>query len=141
MFTSFEVGLLAGQATPVAVINEDWAVPRPATRAPQPKPAPAAPAMELTNKRIKEAVAATIAAAPDKDSVPANQQEALRAPAFSAEEYKKFARGFNYAKTPYCLGQDPLKFQPPTIGYIGFGGLLGFPFLVVAAARGKCKVV
>jgi hypothetical protein len=93
----------------------------------------------LADKRIKEAVAATIAATPDKDSLPANQQEVLRAPTLSAEEYKKFAEGFAYAKVPYCLGNDGLRFQPPRIGFIGFGSLLALPFVLVAAARGKCK--
>jgi hypothetical protein len=93
----------------------------------------------LTDKRIKEAVGATIAAAPDKDSVPANQQDALRAPMLSAEQYKKFEKEFAYAKVPYCLGDEGLKFQPPRIGFISFSGLLAVPFVLVAAARGKCK--
>lgn len=143
MLTNFDASLPTGQAAPVAVIREDWAAPRPAlsppASAPQPRPAPAAPAVELTDKRIKEAVAATIAATPDKDNAPANQQEALRAPMLSAEEYKKFEKGFAYAKVPYCLGNDGLKFQPPRIGFIGFGGVLAIPFVLVAAARGKCK--
>ena len=136
MVTSFEVSLPAGQAAPAAVINEDWAAPRPV---PPPKPAPAAPAVEPTDERIKEAVAATIAATPDKDSVAANQQEALRAPMLSAEQYKTFEKEFAYAQVPYCLGKSALKFQPPRIGPIVFGGLLGIPFLLVAAVRGKCK--
>ncbi|MDL2357491.1 MAG: hypothetical protein QFF03_19735 [Pseudomonadota bacterium] len=137
-----EVSLPAGPAAPVAVISEDWAAPRPAPPpAPlPPKAAPVAPAAELTDPRVKAAVAATIAAAPAKESVPANQQEALRAPMLSAEEYKKFAEGFAYAKVPYCLGSNGLKFQPPRIGFIGFGGILGIPFVLLAAARGKCKV-
>jgi hypothetical protein len=142
MVTNFEASLAAGQAAPAAVISEDWAAPRPAPPPPAapPAPTPAAPAVELTDKRIKEAVAATIAATPDKDGVPANQQEALRAPMLRAEQYKTFEKTFAYAQVPYCLGKSPLKFQPPTIGPIGFGGLLGIPFLVVAAARGKCKI-
>lgn len=137
MFTSIEASPAAGQAAPLAVISEDWASPRPAPAPPR-KPAPAAPAVELTDQRIKEAVAATIAAAPDKDSVPANRQ-GLRAPTLSADEYKKLSEGFANAKVPACLGPDGLKLQPPKIGAIGFGGLLALPFLLVAAARGKCK--
>lgn len=137
MFPSIEASPAAGQAAPVAVISEDWAAPRPVP-APPPKPAPAAPAVELTDQRIKEAVAAAIAAAPDKDSAPANRL-GLRAPTLSADEYKKFAEGFANAKVPYCLGPDGLKLQPPKIGAIGFSGLFALPFLLVVAARGKCK--
>lgn len=141
MVTNFEVSLPAGQAAPATVVAEDWAAPRPAPP-PPPRPAPAvpvAPAIPLTDRRIKEAVAATIAEAPDKPSVAANLQPGLRAPMLSAEQYKKFEKEFAFAKVPYCLGQDSLKFQPPKIGPIVFGGLLGLPFLVIAAARGKCK--
>lgn len=142
MVMSVEVSLPAGQAAPVAVISEDWAAPRPAPPPPAPllqKKAPAAPAVELTDKRIKEAVAATIAATPEKDDVPANQQPGLRAPVLSAEQYKTFEKEFSYAEVPYCLGANALKFQPPKVGPIVFGGILGIPFLLLAAARGKCK--
>ena len=141
MVTNFEVSLPAGQAAPATVVAEDWAAARPAPP-PPPRPAPAvpvAPAIPLTDGRIKDAVAATIAEAPDQPNVAANQQPGLRAPTLSAEQYKKFEKDFAFAKVPYCLGQDNLKFQPPKIGPIVFGGLLALPFLVIAAARGKCK--
>ncbi len=141
MVTSFEASLPAGQAAPVATIAEDWAAERPAPP-PLPRPAPekpAPPAIELTDGRVREAVAATIAEAPDKPNVAANQQPGLRAPTLSAEQTKNFEKNFAFAKVPYCLGQDSLKFQPPKIGPIVFGGLLGLPFLLMAAARGKCR--
>lgn len=141
MLMSVEASLPAGPATPVAVISEDWAAPRPAPPPPvaPPKPVPAAPAVELTDRRIKEAVAATIAATPDKESVPANQQAALLGPMLSAEQYKTFEKEFAFARVPSCLGSDALKFQPPKIGPVVLGGILGIPFLLLAAARGKCK--
>lgn len=55
------------------------------------------------------------------------------------EKYKQFAKDFAYAKLPYCLGGAGLKFQPPQIGPITFGGLLALPFVVAAKVRGKCK--
>lgn len=139
MLTSVEASLAAGQAAPVAVISEDWAAPGPAPPPASPSHTPAAPTAELTDKRIREAVAATIAAAPDRENAPANRQERLRAPTLSAEEYKKFAEGFANAAVPNCLRPDGLKFQPPRIGVIGFSGLLALPFVLVAAVRGKCK--
>lgn len=139
MLTSVEASLAAGQAAPVAMISEDWAAPRPAPPPALASRTPAAPAAELTDKRIREAVAATIAAAPDKEDAPANRQEGLRAPTLSAEEYKKFAEGFSNAKVPYCLAADGLRLQPPRIGVIGLSGLLALPFVLVAAVRGKCK--
>lgn len=138
---------LSASAAPVAalvVISEDWAADR-KPRNPPKAPAPATPsaprqvAVELTDQRIRKAVAQTIAATPDQSSVAANQQEALRAPMLSAEQYKTFAKGFAYAKVPYCRGDGGLKFQPPKIGPIVFGGLLAIPFVLVAAVRVKCK--
>jgi hypothetical protein len=117
----------------------------PAPAKPEAGTAPAgapAPPIELTDPRIKQAVAATVAEAPDRSNIPANQQAALRGPVFGADmpdQYKQFANDFAYAKVPYCLGNDGLKFQPPKIGPIGFGGLLALPFVVVAKVRGKCK--
>jgi hypothetical protein len=140
MATNFDMSLPAGQAAPAVMISEDWAAPRPTPPPPPPaRPAQGPPALELTDKRIKEAVAATVAAAPDHAGIPANQQEALRAPVLGAEQYKNFEKGFASAEVPPCLAADGLKFQPPRIGSIGFSGIFALPFLVVAAARGKCK--
>lgn len=137
MQATTDLNVPAAQAAPPAIISEDWAAERPP---PAPPHAPPAKKLELADPRVKQAVADTIAAAPDKSSVPANQQEALRAPALSADSYKKFSEDFAYAQVPYCLGNSALKFQPPTIGPIVFGGFLGIPFMLLAAARGKCKV-
>ena len=68
-----------------------------------------------------------------------NQQGARLGVELSADKYATFSKQFSYAKVPDCLGGDALKFQPPKIGPIVFTGLLAIPFLVVAAARGKCK--
>jgi hypothetical protein len=100
------------------------------------------PPIVLSDQRIKQAVAATLAETPDKPAIPANQQDALRGPVFGAEtpnKYKQLAKDFAYAKLPYCRGDDSLKFQPPQIGPITFGGLLALPFVVVAKVRGQCK--
>jgi hypothetical protein len=147
----------SAQAAPaVVVIIEDWAKPeasaagRAAGAAPAPALSPAKPAAEtaapapivLTAQRIRQAVAATLAETPDRPSIQANRQDGLRDPVFGAEtpeKYKQFAKDFAYAKLPYCLGGDGLKFQPPQIGPITFGGLLALPFVVAAKVRGKCK--
>lgn len=99
----------------------------------------AAPAAALIDPRIKDAVAKTIAAAPDTFSAAPNQQGALRGEALGADKYATFSKQFSHAKIPDCYGSDALKFQPPKIGPIVFTGLAALPFLVVAAARGKYK--
>ncbi len=137
----------AAPAAQIAVVSADWATAdlRPPTPAPVlPKTdaasAPAAvPAVELTDPGIKHAVADTIAEEPEKFSVAPNQQTALRGGAISADKYATFSKQFAYAKVPDCFGRDALKFRPPQIGSFMFTGLAALPFLVVAAARGKCK--
>jgi hypothetical protein len=132
-------------AEAVVVVSEQWpAAERPAVvPAPAPPAAPdkpPAPRLALTDEKIKLAVAATLAERPDKADVPANRQDALLGATISGDPHNaEFARQFAYAKVPYCLGTDGLKFQPPKIGPIGFGGLLAIPFAVVAKLRGKCK--
>ena len=137
----------AAPAAQIAVVSEDWAAvdrrpPAPPPAAPKTDAAStpvAVPAAVLTDQRIKDAVADTIAAAPDKSSVAPNQQATLRSEVLSADKYATFTKQFAHAKVPDCFGDDALKFQPPQIGPIVFSGLLAIPFLVVAAARGKCK--
>lgn len=126
---------------PAVVVSADWAAPpppaAPVAAAPVSKSPPAIP---LTDPVIKQAVSATLAENPDRESTPANRQTALLAPEFSANrQNEEFGKQFAYAKIPYCLGNGGLKFQPPAIGPIVFGGLLAIPFVVVAKIRGKCK--
>lgn len=134
----------ATPAAQIAVVSADWAtvdLRPPALAAPKTEAAspPAVPVAALTDPRIKNAVAETIAEVPDKFSVAPNQQAALRGEALSAEKYATFTKQFAYAKVPDCYGRDALKFQPPRIGPIVFTGLAAIPFMIVAAARGKCK--
>jgi hypothetical protein len=137
----------AAPAAQIAVVSADWASAdlRPPTPPPGPPKAEAAsapvavPAAELTDPRIKHAVAETILEAPAILSAAPNQQTALRGDALSADKYAAFSKQFSYAKVPDCFGRDALKFQPPQIGSFMFTGLAALPFLVVAAARGKCN--
>ena len=137
----------AAPAAQIAVVSADWATvdlrpPAPPPIAPKKEattPSVAAPAIVLTDQRIKDAAAKTIAAAPDTFSVAPNQQGALRGEELSADKYNTFSKQFAHAKVPDCYGSDALKFQPPQIGPIVLTGLLAIPFLVLAAARGKCK--
>lgn len=126
---------------PAVVVRADWAAPpppaAPIAAAPGSKTAPAVP---LTDPAIQQAVSATLAEIPDRETTPANRQTALLAPVFTANrQNEEFAKQFAYAKIPYCLGNGGLKFQPPAIGPIVFGGLLAIPFVVAAKLRGKCK--
>lgn len=137
----------AAPAAQIAVVSADWATADRRSPAPPPVPtkteassaAVAVPAATLTDQRIKEAVAKTIATAPDTFSAAPNQQAALRGEGLSADKYATFSKQFSYAKVPDCFGKDALKFQPAQIGSFVFTGLAALPFLVVAAARGKCK--
>lgn len=128
-------------AQPAIVVSADWAAPpapsAPVAAASVPQSPPAIP---LTGPAIKQAVAATLAEIPDRESTPANRQTALLAPVFSANrQNEEFTRQFAAARIPHCLAADGLKFQPPAIGPVVFGGLLGIPFVLVAKLRGKCK--
>jgi hypothetical protein len=81
----------------------------------------------LTDDLIKQAV---------KQSLADEQKEAALMPGkgLSADRYREFGRQMSEARIPDCLHGDALKFQPTL-----FGGLLGIPFVVVAALRGKCR--
>jgi hypothetical protein len=144
MNASIQEGTPAPVVEQAAVINEDWAKPPTLTVATPAKPPaarssrqPATAPVQLLDPTVRKAVAATLAERPAPSSIPPNQHEAR---VLSAESsYKKFANEFSNARIPGCLDPDALKLQPPRIGSINFGGLLALPFLVVAAARGKCK--
>lgn len=136
-------------ATPVAqivIVSEDWASAdrRPPAQAPTAPKREAAstpltlPATALADQHIKAAVAETIAVASDKSRTTPIQHAALRSAALSADN-TSFAKQIAHAKVPGCMGADGLKFQPPQLGPIVFSGVFTLPFLIVAAARGKCK--
>lgn len=129
MSTYFAAGLLVAQLA---------AAPAGATMSAQVPDVPAdwaSPSYEprVTREAIRELVAESRA-----------KEEAAAAQRFSAgprrdPKYETFAQLFDEAEVPGCLGPNALKHQPPKIGPVVLGGLLALPFLVVAAARGKCK--
>jgi hypothetical protein len=101
-------------------------------------PAPVPPASlraQLTDEVIKDAVKQTLAEA-------GTEQRTVGRRALSGDQYKKFERKFSEAQVPSCIHPDALRLQPAEIEtkdwVIGLGGLLVVPFIVVAAARGKC---
>lgn len=107
----------AGVPGSVALIPTDWA-----------SPTYDAAAARMTARRL---VAEEQQA---KSSTLSTHSGALR-----ASKVDTFAAQFEAAAVPHCLGRNGLKHQPPKIGPVILGGLFAIPFLVVAAARGKCK--
>jgi hypothetical protein len=97
-------------------------------QAPAAGPRPAGPLLpRLTDAAIKDAVRQTLAET-KKKSV---QRDGV---VLSGEKYENFARQVDDAKIPDCLHSQGLKFQPTFF----LSGLLAAPFVLVAAARGKC---
>jgi hypothetical protein len=97
-----------------------------------PREIPAVPATPLrsqvTSDVVREAVKEALAA--DKKAHKPVQETAL-----GAEKYENFSRDFAEAKVPDCLHSEGLKRQPTFF----LAGLLALPFVLVAAARGKCN--
>ncbi|MYM24337.1 hypothetical protein GTP46_16960 [Duganella sp. FT135W] len=91
----------------------------------------------LTDEIIKKAVRETIAEEPHPPPAANQQAGVLRAGTVSMEE--RMSAAFDDAKVPDCLHGDALKLQPAYIGPIAVGGLLSLPWIVAAAARGKCR--
>jgi hypothetical protein len=106
-------------APPPATIPEDWAVPPPPSR-----------------KEINEAVRDLVAEEKTKEADVPRRHEA---DTIRGDRYDNFAASFDEAAVPGCLRPDGLKRQPPRIGFIGLGGLLGLPFILLAKVRGKCN--
>lgn len=124
-------------AAAIVVIDDKWAAPA-AVAPPLARAAhtPAAQAV-LVDARVAEGVAAMLADAAERDPPP-NRQANLQRAAYGSETFAQFSKDFAQAKVPSCGGNDALKFQPPMIGPIAFGGLFAIPFAAVAALRGKC---
>jgi predicted secreted protein len=98
--------------------------------------APQAPLRaQLTDEVIRDAVKHTLAET-------GTEQRILNRKVLSGDQYKKFERKFSEAQVPSCIHPDALRLQPAEIEtknwVIGLGGILVVPFIVVAAARGKC---
>ena len=127
----FAAGLLAAQLA-AAPTTTPASGPMPAANVPS-NWASAPYDARVTRVAIREIVAESFA-----------NEEKAAAQRFSGgprreDKYENFARRFEQAEVPGCLGPDALRHQPPKIGPIALGGILVLPFLVVAAARGKCK--
>ncbi len=102
-----------------AKVADDWSAAPPPSRA-----------------AIAKAVRDTIAEDKAKQAAVPRRHEldSLR-----GDKYDTFAEQFDDAAVPSCLGPNALKRQPPRIGFLGVGGLLALPFVVLAKVRGKCK--
>lgn len=118
---NFAASILALQlaTAPPADIPEDWAAPPPPSR-----------------KEINDAVRDIIAEEKAKEAEVPRRHEA---DTLRGDKYDTFAADFDAAAVPGCLRPDGLKRQPPRIGFLGLGGLLGLPFILLAKARGKCN--
>jgi hypothetical protein len=97
------------------------------------QPQPAQPA--LTDEVIKKAVRETIKEDPQPATVAKPQ-----AGAFSANPVEaRMSAAFEQAKVPDCLHPDALKLQPAHIGPVAVVGPYSLPWVITAAARGKCR--
>jgi hypothetical protein len=113
---------LAAQLQAAPVIPEDWA---------SEKPAPAS-----TSAAIRDAVRGVL----EEDRAKAGEvPRRHEVDTIRANVYERFGAEFREARVPDCLHPDGLKRQPPVIGFIGFGGWLAAPFVVLAKIRGKCN--
>jgi hypothetical protein len=120
--------LLAAHAFAAAQPQQDPSDPL--TARPQPKQ----PA--LTEEVIRKAVRETIAETPQPAAPAANPQ----AGAFSANPVAaRMSAAFEEAKVPDCLHPDALKLQPAHIGPVAVVGPYSLPWVIAAAARGKCR--
>jgi hypothetical protein len=95
------------------------------------------PSDEAIRKAVREVLDDTRETlAGTKDSGPL-----IQGSAFSGDP--AFAKAFAKAAVPSCLGPDALRHQPTSISTknwtFGVSGVFALPFLVAAAAGGKCK--
>ena len=117
---------LAVQLQAPPAIPADWAAQKPS--------APSAP--PVSSAAIREAVRSVL----DEDRAKAAEvPRRHEADTIRANVYERFGAEFQEARVPDCLHPDGLKRQPPVIGFIGFGGWLAAPFVVLAKIRGKCN--
>jgi hypothetical protein len=122
MIPTFAAVALAVQFQTAPVIPVDWAADKPAPR--------------QADAAIREAVRQVLEEDRAKDAELARRHEV---DTIRANVYERFGAEFHEARVPDCLHPDGLKRQPPVIGFIGFGGLLAAPFVVLAKIRGKCN--
>ena len=113
---------LAAQLQAAPDIPADWAAEKPA-------PASSKGALRDAVRIVLEEDRAKAADVPRR-----HEADTIR-----AKVYERFGAEFHEARVPDCLHPDGLKRQPPVIGFIGFGGLLAAPFVVLAKIRGKCN--
>jgi len=97
--------------------------------------APQPASMALTDEVIKKAVREAIKEDPQPAPVTKPQ-----AGAFSANPVEaRMSAAFEQAKVPDCLHPDALKLQPAHIGPVAVVGPYSLPWVIAAAARGKCR--
>ncbi|NYE59552.1 hypothetical protein FHW58_000704 [Duganella sp. 1224] len=93
------------------------------------------PAIALTDDIIRKAVRETIAEDPRPLPSSNAQAGAFRANPVEA----RMSAAFEQAKVPDCLHPDALKLQPAQIGPVAVVGPYSLPWVIAAAARGKCR--
>ncbi|MES3022274.1 MAG: hypothetical protein V4857_11905 [Pseudomonadota bacterium] len=111
------------------------AEPTPAPAPAPDRPAKPAPSARPSDEAVRKAISATLVeSGAAKAGAPQVADTSLR-----SDELKRFATIVADAKVPHCLHSEGLKRQPTGIGPFGVSGYAALPFVLVAAARGKCN--
>lgn len=101
--------------------------------APTPTVRPARPPLDLSDRVIRKAIA-------DAREAPTRSMPAAVYGTSTSPRQSRIDAAFAQATIPQCLREDALRFDPPTLGPIGFGGFLSAPWVLHAMASGKCRM-
>jgi hypothetical protein len=112
----------------------DAATHRDAVDKPAPPVEPRVPPVDISDRVIKKAIVDSKELM--DDIVPVGRASFGSG---GSTPQRRIDRTFKDAEIPSCLTTDALKFAPPVIGFVGFGGVLALPFWLNAIGTGKCR--